>query len=102
MDHYLSGETIQEEDILDSIKESLTNERNAKPLIRKTGREAIFLSVFFIKISLIPVSVEQDVRHPVRGSAHYCNPKFCIHMELKCYRNVIVMYRNVRYNYSRR
>lgn len=34
----------------------------------KTGRA--FLSVFFIKNGLVAVSTEQDVRHPVRGSAH--------------------------------
>ncbi len=28
------------------------------------------MSVFFIKIGLITVSSEQDVRHPVRSSAH--------------------------------
>ena len=31
---------------------------------------AIFMSVFFIEISLITVGAEQDVRHPVRRSAH--------------------------------
>lgn len=31
---------------------------------------AIFMSVFFIKIGLIPIGAEQDVRHPVRRSAH--------------------------------
>ena len=30
---------------------------------------AIFMSVFFIKIGLIPIGAEQDVRHPVRRSA---------------------------------
>ena len=31
---------------------------------------AIFMSVFFVKIVLIAVGAEQDVRHPVRRSAH--------------------------------
>ena len=31
---------------------------------------AIFMSVFFIKIGLVAVGAEQDVRHPVRRSAH--------------------------------
>ena len=31
---------------------------------------AIFMSVFFVKIGLIAVGAEQDVRHPVRRSAH--------------------------------
>ena len=31
---------------------------------------AIFMSVFFIKIGLVPIGAEQDVRHPVRRSAH--------------------------------
>ena len=31
---------------------------------------AIFMSVFFIKISFVSVCSKQDVRHPVRGSAH--------------------------------
>lgn len=31
---------------------------------------AIFVSVFFIKIGLVAVGAEQDVRHPVRRSAH--------------------------------
>ena len=31
---------------------------------------AIFMSVFFIEISLITIGTEQDVRHPVRRSAH--------------------------------
>ena len=38
-----------------------------------TGYEpeaAIFMSVFFIEISLITIGTEQDVRHPVRRSAH--------------------------------
>lgn len=31
---------------------------------------AIFMSVFFIKIGFVPIGAEQDVRHPVRRSAH--------------------------------
>ena len=31
---------------------------------------AIFMSVFFIKIGLVAVGTEQNVRHPVRRSAH--------------------------------
>ena len=31
---------------------------------------AIILSVFFIKIGLVAISSEQDIRHPVRGYAH--------------------------------
>ena len=31
---------------------------------------AIFVSVFFIKIGFVAVGTEQDVRHPVRRSAH--------------------------------
>ena len=31
---------------------------------------AIFMSVFFIEISLVTVGAEKDVRHPVRRSAH--------------------------------
>ncbi len=31
---------------------------------------AIFVLVFFIKTGLIAVGAEQDVRHPVRRSAH--------------------------------
>ena len=31
---------------------------------------AIFMSVLFIKNGLVPVGAEQDVRHPVRRSAH--------------------------------
>ena len=31
---------------------------------------AIFMSVFFIKIGLVAVGAEQDIRHPVRRSAH--------------------------------
>ena len=41
--------------------------------MRPSGDEpgaAIFMSVFFIEISLVAVSAEQDVRHPVRRSAH--------------------------------
>ena len=34
-----------------------------------TGREALF-SILFIKLCFIAVGAEQDVRHPVRGSAH--------------------------------
>ena len=30
---------------------------------------AIFMSIFFIKIGLVAVGTEQDVWHPVRGSA---------------------------------
>ena len=33
---------------------------------------AIFMSIFFIKIGLIPVGTKQNVRHPVWGSAHLC------------------------------
>ena len=33
-------------------------------------RAAIFVSVFFIKICFVSVRPKQDVRHPVRGSAH--------------------------------
>ena len=31
---------------------------------------AIFVAVFFIKIGFVAVGTEQDVRHPVRRSAH--------------------------------
>lgn len=34
------------------------------------GRPLFFMSVFFIKIGLIAVGTEQDVRHPVRRSAN--------------------------------
>ena len=40
---------------------------------RPSGDEpgaAFFMSVFFIKIGLVAVGTEQDVRHPVRRSAH--------------------------------
>lgn len=40
---------------------------------RPSGDEpgaAFFMSVFFIKAGLITISTEQDVRHPVRRSAH--------------------------------
>lgn len=36
------------------------------------------MSVFFIKISLISICTEQDVRHPVRGSAHLFTDSFQI------------------------
>ena len=41
--------------------------------MRPSGDEpgaAIFMSVFFIKIGLVAVGAEQDVRHPVRRSSH--------------------------------
>lgn len=40
---------------------------------RPSGDEpgaAIFMSVFFVKIGFVAVGAEQDVRHPVRRSAH--------------------------------
>ena len=40
---------------------------------RPSGDEpgaAFFMSVFFIKAGLVTISTEQDVRHPVRRSAH--------------------------------
>ena len=41
--------------------------------MRPSGIEpgaAIFMSVFFIKAGFVAVGAEQDVRHPVRRSAH--------------------------------
>ncbi len=41
--------------------------------MRPSGDEpgaAIFMSVFFVKIGFVAVGTEQDVRHPVRRSAH--------------------------------
>ena len=37
---------------------------------------AIFLSVFFIKIGLVAIGAEQDIRHPVRGSSHLFTDNF--------------------------
>ena len=37
---------------------------------------AIFMSVLFIKFGLVAVGAEQDVRHPVRGSAHLFTDSF--------------------------
>ena len=34
------------------------------------------MSVFFIKICLVAVGTEQDIRHPVRGSAHLFTDNF--------------------------
>lgn len=48
-------------------------------MIAASGDElgaAIFMSVFFIKIGLVSVSPEQNVRHPVRGSAHLFTDSF--------------------------
>ena len=42
-------------------------------IMRPSGDEpgaAIFMSVFFIKIGLVAVGTEQNVRHPVWRSAH--------------------------------
>lgn len=39
---------------------------------------AIILSVFLIKIGLVAIGSEQDIRHPVRGSAHLLADHFQI------------------------
>ena len=41
---------------------------------------AIFMSVLFIKNGLVPVGAEQDVRHPVRRSAHLHTDSFQVNI----------------------
>ena len=43
---------------------------------------AIFMSVLFIKNGLVPVGAEQDVRHPVRRSAHLHTDSFQVNIRV--------------------
>lgn len=43
--------------------------QRVKPLIHD-GREALFISVFFIELCFVSIGPEKDVWHPVRGSSH--------------------------------
>ena len=46
-----------------------------------TGREALF-SILFIKLCFVSVGAEQDIRHPVRGSAHLFADGFQIYTRI--------------------
>ena len=51
---------------------------------------AIFMSVFFIKIGLIPIGAEQDVRHPVRRSAHLLTDRIQVNIRAAFYNQFIM------------
>ena len=51
---------------------------------------AVFMSVFFIKIGLVAVGTKQDIRHPVRRSAHLLAD--CIQVNLRtAFDNQLIM-----------